>query len=171
LALKIMTIKANAWLSRHKRILTAASLPILVALWWAFRPEKLWINQAVNEPAPFDTSGDPQPIFTGRFDGKTGGRVTVFKKPGGDQYLRLSDLSVPGDPEAHVELARSGNLSQTQDKGKAGFDSIDLGPLKSNQGDQNYDLPAAVDLAKYNAVVIHGKRTDSVFGLAKLEPF
>jgi hypothetical protein len=158
-----MTIKANAWLARHKRILILASVPILVALWWAFRPEKLWINQTVNEPAPFDTSGDPQPIFTGRFDGNTGGRVTVFKKPGGEEYLRLSDLTAPGDADAHVELAR--------DAGKASVDSIDLGPLKTNQGYQSYDLPAAADLTKYNAVVIHNKRADVVFGLAKLEPF
>jgi len=60
-----------------------------VALWWAFRPEKLWINQRVNEAAPFDTSGDPEPIFTGQFDGKAAGRVTVFKKPNGQEYLRL----------------------------------------------------------------------------------
>jgi hypothetical protein len=55
----------------------------------AFRPEKLWINQTVNEAAPFDTTGAPEPIFTGQFDAKTGGRVTVFKKSGGLEYLRL----------------------------------------------------------------------------------
>jgi Electron transfer DM13 len=166
-----MTFKASAWLSRHKRLLIAVSIPILVALWWAFRPEKLWINQTVNEPAPFDTSGDPEPIFTGQFDGKAGGRVTVFKKPSGEEYLRLSDLTVPGDADAHVELAKSGEVSQAQDAGKAGLDSIDLGPLKTNQDDQNYDLPAAADLTKYNAVVIYNKRTSAILGSAKLEAF
>ena len=152
-------MKVSAWISRHKGIFIAVSLPILIALWWAFRPEKLWINQTVNEAAPFDTSGDAEPVFTGQFEGKTGGRVTVFRKSGGQEYLRLSDFKAPGDADAHVELANKGH------------DSIDLGPLKINQGGQNYDLPAAADLTNYNAVVIADKRNDSVFGLAKLEAF
>jgi hypothetical protein len=157
-----MTMRTSSWVSRHKGTFIAVFLPILVALWWAFRPEKLWINQTVNEAAPFDTSNDAEPVFTGQFEGKTGGRVTVFKKSGGQEYIRLSDLTVPGDTEAHVELAKSGD---------AGRGGIDLGPLKANQGGQNYDLPAATDLTDYNAVVIADKRSDSVFGLAKLEAF
>jgi hypothetical protein len=43
--------------------------------------------------------------------------------------------------------------------------------LKSDQGDQNYDLPAATDLNKYEAVVIYGERLHAEFGLARLEPF
>jgi hypothetical protein len=166
-----MTFKASTWLSRHKRVLIAVSIPVLLALWWAFRPEKLWINQAVNEPAPFDTSGDPEPIFTGQFDGKIGGRTTVFKKTGGEEYLRLKDLTVPGDADAHIELAKGAEAGQAQDPAKAGSDSIDLGPLKTDQGDQYYDLPAATDLTKYNAVVIYNKRLGAILGSAKLEPF
>jgi hypothetical protein len=166
-----MAIKASAWLLGHKRILIAAALPMLIALWWAFRPEKLWINQTVNEPAPFDTSADPEPVFTGQFDGKTGGRVTVFKKPGGTEYLRLSGLTVPGDMDAQVELERSGDRSPAQAESKADLDSIDLGPLKGNQGDQIYDLPAGADLTRYNAVVIRNKRIGSVLGLARLDAF
>jgi electron transfer DM13 len=163
--------KASVWLSRHKRTLIVASVPILVAIWWAFRPEKLWINKTVNEPAPFDTSGESQPIFTGRFDGKVGGRVTVLKKLGGEEYLRLRDLKVPGDADAHVELSRSGDASPAHDGSRAGLDTIDLGPLKSDPSDQNYHLPAAADLTKYSAVAIYNERTGVVFGVAKLEPF
>ena len=166
-----MTSNATAWLSRHKRLLIALSIPVLVALWWAFRPEKLWINQTVNEAAPFDTSGDPEPIFTGQFDSKAGGRITVFKKPNGQEYLRLKDLTISGDVDAHVELAKSGEVSQAQGAVKAGLDNIDLGALKTDPGDQNYDLPASVDLTKYDAVVIYNKRTTAILGVAKLEAF
>ena len=169
--MKIMTPTASTWLSRHKRILIAVCIPILIALWWAFRPEKLWINQTVNEPAPFDTSGDPEPIFTGRFDAKTGGRITVFKKPGGKEYLRFKDLTVAGDPDAHVELATSGAVSQAQNAARAELDGIDLGPLKTDQADQNYNLPAATDLTKYNDVVIYNKRMGVILSSAKLEAF
>ena len=163
-----MTSYAITWLSRHKRLLIAVSIPALVALWWAFRPEKLWINQRVNEAAPFDTSADPEPIFTGQFDDKAGGRITVFKKPNGREYLRLKDLTISGDADAHVELAKSGEVSQAQGAAKAG---IDLGSLKTDQGDQDYDLPAAADLTKYDAVVIYNKRTSAILGSAKLEAF
>jgi Electron transfer DM13 len=159
-----MTIHTGAWLVRRKWILAAVGLPVLVVLWWAFRPEKLWINQKVNEAAPFDTSGGPQPILTGRFEGKaqqTSGRATIYKKPGGEEYLRLSDFTGSNGEDVHVALARSADQN----------DRVDLGPLKSNQGDQNYDLPAAADLNKYDAVVIYSERFPKVSGLAKLEPF
>ena len=166
-----MTSNAITWLSRHKRLLIAVSIPLLVALWWAFRPEKLWINQTVNEAAPFDTSGDPEPIFTGQFDGKAGGRITVFKKPNGQEYLRLKDLTISGDADAHVELVESGEVSQAQGAAQAGLDSIDLGSLKIEQGDQNYDLPAATDLNKYQVVAIYCEKFHALFGIAKLEEF
>jgi hypothetical protein len=54
---------------------------------------------------------------------------------------------------------------------KGALDSIDVGPLKSEQGDQNYEVPAATDLTKYDAVVVYGERLHAVFGWAKLEPF
>ena len=164
-------LQASRWLLRHRRILIAVSIPVLVGLWWAFRPEKLWINQTVNEPAPFDTSSDPEPVFTGQFDGKAGARVTVFKKPNGEEYLRLRDFTAPDDADVHVELARSGYVNQAQETAKATLDGIDLGALKTSQGDQNYDLPAAADLAKYNAVVIYNKRLATILASAKLEAF
>ena len=74
-----------------------------------------------------DAAGDPEPIFTGQFNGKTGGRITVFKKPSGQEYLRLRDLTVPGDADAHVELAKSGDVSQALHAGQAAFDGIDHG--------------------------------------------
>jgi len=156
-----MTTHASTWLFRRKWILAAIGLPVLVALWWAFRPEKLWINQKVDEPAPFDASGGPKPILTGRFESKaqlTSGRATIYKKPGGEEYLRLSDFAAPNGEDLHVQL--KGDLNGT-----------DLGPLKNSQGDQNYDLPAATDPNKYGAVVICSQQSHTVIGLAKLEPF
>jgi hypothetical protein len=161
-----MTTQASSWLLRRKWILAAVGLPVLVALWWAFRPEKLWINEKVNEAAPFDTSGGPQPILTGRFESdaqQTSGRATIYQKPGGKKYLQLSDFTASGGPVLQVLLA--------QGAVKGDFDRIDLGALKSNQGDQNYDLPAAADLNKYDSVVIFSEQSHAALGVAKLEPF
>jgi hypothetical protein len=165
-----MTIHTSTWLVRRKWILVAIGLPVLAALWWAFRPEKLWINEKANEPVPFDASGDPQPILTGRFESnahQTSGRATIYKRPGGQEYLRLSDFATEHAPDVHVLLARSDDSKMAQ----GDLDRIDLGPLKSDQGDQRYDLAATTDLNNYQAAVIYGEQSRAVFGLAKLEPF
>jgi hypothetical protein len=151
---------------RRTWILAAIGVPVLVALWWAFRPEKLWINQKVSEAAPFDTSAEPQPILTGRFEGKaqqTSGRATVYQRPGGEKYLQLSDFTAASGPVLHVLLA--------QDVLTGDSDRIDLGALKDDRDDQKYDLPASTDLKKYSAAVIYSEQSHEVLGLAKLEPF
>jgi len=169
-----MNMQAGSWLSRRKWILVVFGLPILVGAWWAFRPEKLWINQKVSEPAPFAVSTDPQPLYTGRLEGKahqTSGRGTIYKTSDGRQYLRLTDFSTSNGPDVHVILARSDDENLTQEIVKGQLDSVELGSLKGNQGDQNYDLPASVDLQKYNAAVIYCERFHAVFGVARLEQF
>jgi hypothetical protein len=54
---------------------------------------------------------------------------------------------------------------------KGDLDHVELGLLKGNQGDQNYDLPAAVDLNQYQAVIIYCERFHAIFGVARLEQF
>ena len=151
----------HKWM-RRKWILAAVGLPLLVALWWAFRPEKLWINQKVNEPSPLAAAGDPQPVLTGRFESKaqeTSGRATIYEQSGRAAYLRLSDLTTPNGEALHVEVQR--------DDGH----KTDLGPLKSNTGDQSYDLPSATDVTKYSAADIYSEPSHILLAVAKLEPF
>jgi len=169
-----MNMHTSSWLSRRKWVLVAVGFPVLVVAWWAFRPEKLWVNQKVNEPAPFVASTDPQPLYTGRLEGKahpTSGRGTIYKTSDGRQYLRLTDFMTSNGPDVHVVLARADDANLTQEIVKGQLDSIELGPLKGNQGDQNYDLPAAVDLQKYDAVVIYCERFHAIFGSGRLEQF
>jgi hypothetical protein len=169
-----MKAYANSWLSRRTWVLSAIGLPFLVAAWWAFRPEKLWINQRVNESAPFASSTDPQPLYTGRLEGKahqTSGRATIYSTSDGKAYLRLTDFTTSNGPDVHVVLARGNDKALDQEIVKNNLDTIELGSLKGNQGDQNYDLPAAVDLNSYNAVAIYCERFHAVFGVARLEKF
>src|SRR5882762_7948193 len=54
---------------------------------------------------------------------------------------------------------------------RGGLDNVELGTLKGNQGDQNYDLPLNVDLNRYQAVAIYCERFHAIFGVARLEKF
>jgi electron transfer DM13 len=164
----------SSWYSHRKWILIGVGFPILVAAWWAFRPEKLWINEKVSVPAPFASSSDSQPLYTGLLMGKahpTSGRASIYQVGDGKRDLRLTDFTTSNGPDVHVLLAQSADQTLTKEFVKGELDSVELGLLKANQGDQNYDLPDSVDLGKYDAIVIYCERFHAVFGVAKLERF
>jgi hypothetical protein len=157
---------------RRKWVWIAIGLPILIVAWMAFRPEKLCINQRVNEPAPLASRSEAWPIFAGQLEGKahpTSGRATIYESLGGKRYLRLTDFTTSNGPDVHVVLARAEAPALDQKIVKGNLDYVELGKLKGNQGDQIYDVPAAVDLQKYNAVVIYCERFNAVFGVARGE--
>jgi len=163
-----------SWVLAKKWILASVGVPILIVAWWAFRPEKLWVNVKVNEPAPFASNHDAQPLYTGLLAGKahpTSGRASIYQAPGGERDLRLTDFTTSNGPDVHVVLGQSTDQNLAKDFVKGQLNSVELGPLKANQGDQNYELPASADLSKYDAVVIYCERFHVVFGVAKLEKF
>jgi Electron transfer DM13 len=75
------------------------------------------------------------------------GSATVYTLPDGKRILRFEDFSVTNGPALSVYLVRNadGNVD-------SGF--LDLGKLKGNKGNQNYEIPAETDLSAYNSVVI-----------------
>jgi len=169
-----MNTNTRSRVSRNKWILAVIGIPVVVGAWWAFRPEKLFVNQKVNEAAPAALSSEPEALYTGRLEGKvhhTGGRATIYKSAEGKTYLRLSDFTTSNGPDVHVLLAKAEDKTLEQEIVKGNLDSVELGSLKGNQGDQNYDLPAGADLNQYQAVVIYCERFHAIFGVAKLEKF
>ena len=169
-----MTGAAGSWLSRKKWTLAAIVVPILIIAWWEFRPEKLWINQRVNEPAPSALASDPQPLYTGLLTGDahpTSGRASIYQAPDGKRDLRLTDFATSNGPDVHVALAQRGDESLKHDFVKGRLNFVELGLLKANQGDQNYALPDSVDLNRYDEVVIYCERFHAVFGAATLQRF
>src|SRR6266571_5668461 len=150
-----MKTNTGSWLSRYKRIVVLIGTPVLAGAWWAFRPEKLFINRKVDEAAPAALSAEPETLYTGKLEGKvhpTGGRATIYKSAGGKEYLQLSDFTTSNGPDVHVLLVRAEDQALENDLVKGDQDSVELGTLKGNQGDQNYDLPSGTDLNKYQTV-------------------
>ncbi len=169
-----MNTNKGSWLSRNKWILVLIGVPAFVVASWAFRPEKLFINQKVSEAAPAALGSEPEPLYTGKLEGKihqTSGRATIYKNKDGKEYLRLSDFTTSNGPDVHVVLVRSDDKALEQEIVKGDLEHLELGTLKGNQGDQNYDLPATVDLNQYQAVAIYCERFHAIFGVARLEKF
>jgi hypothetical protein len=136
--------------------------------WYAFRPERLFINQTVNEQFPTASAANNQ-LAAGQFHSgahETKGIATVLQLADGKKTLRLTNFATSNGPDVHVYLVAATDAKDNDSVTKAGF--VDLGSLKGNIGDQNYELPANADLAKYRAVTIWCKRFSVNFGTAPL---
>ena len=81
------------------------------------------------------------------------------------RVLRFEDFRVTNGPQLHVLLTK--NVPTTIFAG-VGEDSVDLGPLKGNVGNQNYDIPPEVDLQQYRSAVIYCVPFRVVFSSAEL---
>jgi hypothetical protein len=163
-----------AFLNRHRVVTVVVAIVAAAGLWYLFRPEKLFINQRVNEEAPFVAGNSPQPAFTGLLSGKlheTKGRATVYKAQDGTMSLRLTDFSTSNGPDVHVVLAEASDPGLKNNVPGTALQSIEVGTLRGNEGNQEYSLPANVDLTRYDTVAIYCERFRAVFGTAKLESF
>ena len=147
------------------------ALPVLIvvaaAAWYAFRPERLFISQRVNEQFPTASAASNQ-VASGQFHSgahETKGTATVFQLGDGKKTLRLTNFATSNGPDVHVYLVAS-DAKDNDTVTKSEY--VDLGSLKGNIGDQNYELPAGADLAKYRAVTIWCKRFSVNFGTAPL---
>lgn len=156
-----------------KKIQAVLALAVIVAggAWYAFRPERLFINQTVNEQFPTASAASMEPvkIASGEFHSgahETKGTAAIFKLADGKRTLRLTNFATSNGPDVHVYLVAAGDAKDDATVKNAGF--VELGSMKGNIGDQNYDVPANVDLAKYRAVTIWCARFGVNFGTAPL---
>lgn len=93
-------------------------------------------------------------------DHPTTGQAVVLGNGTGQRFLRFEDFQTDNGPDLAVYLVNStvGGVD----------DFIDLGKLKGNSGEQNYEIPADVDLDLYDTVLIWCVRFSSPFGEARL---
>ena len=157
-----------------RNIIIGAGVIVLAVLWYAFRPELLFINNTVSEEFPGGAAmasieKGPMAVTKGNFKGlahETKGLASIYQLPDGKRTLRLTEFETSNDPDVHVYLTAS-EIDKGDDAIKeAGF--IDLGSMKGNKGDQNYDIPANANLNKYKNVTIWCARFGVNFGQAAL---
>ncbi|NKB59270.1 MAG: hypothetical protein GKS00_23350 [Alphaproteobacteria bacterium] len=137
------------------------------AFWYLASP--LWIDIEVAEE--ISTADTAKILTTGTFtdaDGAHKGRgtATIYEGSDGRKTLRLSDFEVTNGPDLKVWLVAKPGIASASDVTESKWHS--LGRLKGNIGDQNYDIPADVDLSKYKSVVIWCEQFSVLFSPATL---
>ncbi|MEU6297773.1 DM13 domain-containing protein [Streptomyces erythrochromogenes] len=169
--------------------LIVAVVVLGIGSYW-FQPWKLWRDETVSEALPSATApqrpagasgapaapaapaAGPQTLAQGALishEHTTTGTVKLIRLADGSRTLRLENLDTSNGPDLRVWLTDA-----PVKEGVAGwrvFDDgkyVSLGKLKGNKGDQNYEIPADVNLADYSSVTIWCDRFDVSFGAATL---
>lgn len=144
--------------------------------WYAFRPERLFIDQTVSETLPAvtevmaaDASAEPVVLATGQFHSnahETKGTAEIYRLADGSRVLRLTGFETSNGPDVQVYLVASSDVTDDATVKQVGF--VNVGALKGNIGDQNYTIPADLDLATFRSVTIWCRRFSVNFGTAPL---
>jgi hypothetical protein len=179
----MMIVGGEPWMNKKRTIIwglgSLAGIVVIVIGWWLLSP--LWTDMVVNEASPVATSAIREKsevntndeamenavkpmdgtkaditvmpaMLTGAFSGaderhQVEGKAIIVEADG-KQYVRFENFEATNGPDLYVYLAKPGGVVK---------DGINLGMLKGNIGDQNYELPVGVDLIKHSQVVIYCK--------------
>ncbi|MFI8320291.1 DM13 domain-containing protein [Streptomyces sp. NPDC085529] len=171
-----------------------AAVIVGAGLVW-FKPWALWVDETVNEALPSAATPTaertvptgpsssaapttsaapvgPTTVAQGSFishEHTTTGAVKIIRLADGTHTLRLEGLDTSNGPDLRVWLSDA-----PVKEGRAGwgvFDDgkyVNLAKLKGNKGDQNYPLPADLDVSAYTSVSIWCDRFDVSFGAAEI---
>ena len=124
---------------------------------------------AAEQAMPPEMPAEPEVLVMGSFidiDPVHGavGSATIYALPDGNRLLRFQDFRSKNGPDLHVFLSTEAPTSTFAGLGE---NEVDLGELKGNVGNQNYEIPADVDLSQYRSVVIYCVPFHVVFSTAE----
>jgi hypothetical protein len=106
----------------------------------------------------------PNVLVTGSFVGagdgihNAEGIAKAIPLQDGSSILRLENLHVTNGPDLYVYLSHD----------KSASDYVNIGKLKANNGNQNYEIPLGTDLSRYDTVLIWCRPFSVLFGSAEL---
>lgn len=95
------------------------------------------------------------------------GIAKVLTDGSSQRFLRFEEFSTDNGPDLNVYLTTADANAPEGDFDDDG-EYVDLGNLKGNIGDQNYEIPPDVDLARFDTVVVWCVRFSSAFTAADL---
>lgn len=128
-------------------------------------------DKAMADDMPVASTGEPALLAQGRFGDadavhKGSGNAGLYQLAAGNYVIRLEDLNVTNGPDLRLVLAKHpapGSSSDIKDN------YLDLGALKGNVGNQNYEIPADVDISQYASVAVWCRAFGVLFSAAPLQ--
>ena len=107
-------------------------------------------------PPPAAAGEPPKPrnrsLGSGRFEPvahPARGTATIVRRAGGGDVLTLTSFEVDNGPDLRVYLVAGAARGESDVE-----DPIDLGGLKGNKGNQQYELPSGLERGRYDTVVV-----------------
>lgn len=180
---------------KSKKFLLPVGILATIALLggaYIFQPWKLFVDTEVQESLPTvepsaevtteasdrenlpsePTDTEPIVLAAGTLishEHETSGRVKILKLADGTRVLRLEDLDTSDGPKVEVWLTDA-PVIEGQEGWRVFDDSVfaSIGPLKGNQGNQNYEIPADLDLSDFSSVSLWCVTFGVSFGAAEL---
>ena len=131
------------------------------------------VEQPVEEAMPaMEAPSGPTAVKTGNFRDadsfhKGSGTATVYMVGEDQHVLRLEDFQVTNGPDLRVLLVNHADPQSRDDVEAGGY--TELGSLKGNIGNQNYEIPAGFDISTASSVVIYCRPFHVVFSVAPLQ--
>jgi hypothetical protein len=123
--------------------------------------QNITVNENINASIAQQSTNN---ILSGTFEGigdgfhKVEGVANVIRLGSGAEILRLENFKATNGPDLYVYLSTD----------KSASDFVNVGRLKGNIGNQNYEIQAGTDLSKYNTVLIWCRAFSFLFGSAQL---
>ncbi|WP_337874021.1 DM13 domain-containing protein [Exiguobacterium sp.] len=163
-----------------KLIIGVIGVAVIAVAWWLISP--LFLTETVDEGLPPTAVETPVPeeeteeettetpeaqpsqtevagvFMDGEKNYETTGTIRSVEAEDGT-YLRFEEFETTNGPDLFVYLTKPGQETT---------EGVSLGSLKGNIGNQNYLVPADVNLEEYNTVVIWCRAFSATFGTGEL---
>jgi len=151
--------RAYRWPVLGAYLLTAAVTGVYLG-------SSVFLDSEVNERVALAGQAGNVEAATGAFEAvrhEARGTATVLESRGGRRVLTLTGFEVDNGPDLRVYL-----VAGPADSEGTVEDFVDLGALKGNRGNQQYALPAGVDIRRHSTVVVWCRAFSVLFARAPL---
>ncbi len=174
--------------SPRKIWIVAIAVVLGAAAFYWFGPWHLFIDRRVDEALPGvaveevmpgdvttpvgEEPAKPAPQVTTLAEGSfrslahsTSGTASIVELADGRRFVRFEGLDTDSGPDLRVYLSEA---PADGDAGALDDAFVDIGALKGNQGNQNYEIPDGVALDDIKSVSVWCRRFSVGFGVAPL---
>ena len=143
-----------AWRRPGLRVAVTAAYLLTAVVAGGYLGRSMFLDDEVNERVARVTPEGSRNVLLGRgsfepLAHSAAGRATAIRTAAGARVLTLTNFEVDNGPDLRVYLVAGPARDESEVE-----EFEDLGALKGNRGNQQYDLPRGLDLERFTTVVI-----------------